>query len=357
MTGVAILGIAAAPLAERRDDASYMELTFEVVDELLRRTGWSHDAIDTFVNASSDFQDGRTISDVAVQDAAGAAHKSASKVSMDGLFALVYAAARIASGMHRTCLVTAHAKPSEGDPRAIARAAFDPIYQRPLGLDDHAALGLQARAFLHRTGLPRERLAEAAAQAARAARACDRACPHPAAAVEDVLASPPAADPLRACELAPERDGAVAVLLGDAETAAGRGVLAGWLRGFGLRTDAHQLGARDLGGPGVLPGASADAAARAGLDDLAAALDLVELHDASSAQALLWREALGLPAGGGPLVNPSGGALGGGQAGFATGLYRLAEVCERLEAGRLGLAHGMTGFTGQAHCVWIVEGA
>src|ERR1044071_8050299 len=98
----------------RRDDVNHAELAFEVVSDLLARTGWSHDRIDPVITASSDFWDGRTISDMAVQAAAGAAGKSASKVSMDGTFALVYAAARIASGAYRTCLVVAHAKASEG---------------------------------------------------------------------------------------------------------------------------------------------------------------------------------------------------------------------------------------------------
>ena len=98
MTPVAVIGTAQSKHAASRDDANYMELTFEVVQDLLAKTGWSHDRIGTVINASSDFLDGRTISDIAVQDSAGAAGKSASKVSMDGTFALVYAAARICSG-------------------------------------------------------------------------------------------------------------------------------------------------------------------------------------------------------------------------------------------------------------------
>ena len=115
MQPVAILGAAQTTHRARRDDASYAELAFEVVQELLQTTGWTHDRIDTVVTASSDFWDGRTISDIAVQDAVGAAKKSASKVSMDGAFALVYAAARILSGHHRTCLCLLYTSPSPRD--------------------------------------------------------------------------------------------------------------------------------------------------------------------------------------------------------------------------------------------------
>jgi len=114
MRPVGIVGVAQTRHAERRDDVNYAELAFEVVSDLLARTSWSHDRIDTVITASSDFWDGRTISDMAVQDVAGAAGKSASKVSMDGTFALVYAAARIASGAYRTCLVVAHGKADLG---------------------------------------------------------------------------------------------------------------------------------------------------------------------------------------------------------------------------------------------------
>lgn len=328
MKPIAILGAAQTRHAARRDDVNYAELAFEVVSELLKKTGYSHDRIDTVVTASSDFWDGRTISDMAVQDAVGAAGKSASKVSMDGAFALIYAAARIHSGKFRTCLVVAHGKASEGEPRKIANAAFDPIFQRPIGIDDHAALGLQARRFLEKRRLPASVLTEAAERSAKAAAKNPNA--HRRTAGRAM-----AADPLHENEIAPDSDGACALLLGETGDV--------WLDSFGCATDVHGLGDRDLGDAGVLR----DAYRMAGR----VPADLAEVHDASSAQTLLWAEALGVSN-----VNPSGGAMGA-QPGFATGLVRVAEVYERLARGegRTGLAHGMTGFVGQAHCVWILR--
>jgi acetyl-CoA C-acetyltransferase len=339
MRRVAILGAAQTRHSACRDDVNYMELAFEVVQALLESTGWSHDRVDTVISASSDFWDGRTISDIAIQEAAGAAGKSESKVSMDGAFALVYAAARVASGRHRTCLVVAHGKGSEGSPRLIANAAFDPVFERPLGIDDHVALGLQARRFLDRRGLPERALAEAAARSA--ARAAENPYVDRREARHVLVA-----DPLHEDEIAPDSDGACALLLADEETARGRDVA--WLEGFDCATDAPGLGERDLGDPGLLAGVAHAACRMAGVEPRE--IDVGEVHDASSAQTLLWAEALGLRD-----VNPSGGAMGA-QPGFATGLVRVAEVFERLRRGegRVGLAHGMTGFTGQAHCVWIL---
>lgn len=348
MTPVAVIGTAQSKHAASRDDANYMELTFEVVQDLLAKTGWSHDRIDTVINASSDFLDGRTISDIAVQDSAGAAGKSASKVSMDGTFALVYAAARIRSGMFDSCLVIAHAKSSEGEPRKISRAAFDPIFQRPMGVTDHMALGLQARRFLEKRGLSPEVLVRAADDSAAAIAKNPNA--HKRRVGTDMIA-----DPLLANQVAPDSDGACAVLLVKEELAKGN-PNAVWLDGFGFATDRHGLGDRDLGDPGVLSKVAKEAYDRAGVRDPANELDVVEVYDASSAQTLLWKEGLGLPRDGGPIFNPSGGAMSA-QPGFATGLVRVAEVCDRLAAGegKRGLAHGMTGFTGQAHCAWVLR--
>ena len=330
MKPVAILGAAQTRHAGRRDDANYMELAFEVVSELLEKTGYTHNRIDTVITASSDFADGRTISDIAVQDATGSAFKSASKVSMDGAFALVYAAARINSGKYKTCLVVAHGKMSEGDPRLISNAAFDPLYQRSTGITDHAALGLQARRYMDRTGVSAEVIAETASRSAAAAARNPFA--HRREAGKEMVA-----DPLHENEIAPDSDGACALLL----ATEGGNV---WLDSFGICTDAHGLGDRDLGEPGVLP----RAARMAGVQP--AELDLVEVHDASSVQTLLWKEGLGLADG--VSVNPSGGAMGS-QPGFATGLVRVAEVFERVQ--KAGVAHGMTGYTGQAHCVWVLR--
>ncbi|MBI3269720.1 MAG: hypothetical protein HYZ53_11910 [Planctomycetes bacterium] len=364
MQPVVILGAAQTRHAARRPEASYAELAFEVVADVLARTGVGHDRIDTVITASSDFWDGRTISDMSVQDAVGAAGKSASKVSMDGAFALVYGAARIASGAYRTCLVVAHGKASEGMPRAIASAAFDPIYERPLGPDDRVALGLQARRFLDLRGLGEEVLAEAAAQAWTAAASNPNAERREARTAVQVSSDALVADPLRGSQLAPDSDGACAILLADEQTAAQVAAASGReggsttvrLEGFGLSTDMHGLGDRDLGTAGVLPRAARSAYEQAGIHEPGRELDVAETYDASSAQTLLWREGLGLPPTGGPAWNPSGGAMGA-QPGFATGLVRVAEVFERLARGegRTGVAHGMTGFVGQAHCVWVLR--
>jgi acetyl-CoA C-acetyltransferase len=355
MTAVAILGATQTKHSKSRSDANYMELAFEVVTKLLEETGVKHSEIDTVITASSDFWDGRTISDIAVQDAVGAAGKSASKVSMDGAFSLVYASARISSGAFKNCLVVGHGKASEGQARKIANAAFDPHYQRPLGIDDHGALGLQARAYLQEKNLSPEMLAETAAQSAH----CYAKNPYSHRTTnwtsEAIQKSQLIADPLHELEIAPDSDGACAMLLCNEKEAQKRETTSIWLDGFGFATDVHSLGDRHLGKPSILSQVSQQAFRRAGIQDYRE-IDIAEVHDASSAQTLMWKEDMGLQNHSHLLWNPSGGAMGA-QPGFATGLVRVAEVYQRLKKGaaRTGLAHGMTGFVGQAHCVWVLR--
>lgn len=305
-----------------RTDLSYSELVYEVVKDLPE---WQ-----TVVSASSDFHDGRTISNMAIQDVVRAPVTSESKVSMDGAFAMLYGWMRVASGEFDTCLVVAHSKLSEGDPRAIARAAWNPLYLRPLGLDDHTVLGMQARAC----GFPEEALAEAAALSL-------------GVRVEEVLASPVVADPLRRLMIAPDSDGAAAVLLASEAVARRFSRTPVWIRGLGVCYDAHSPGHLDLRESRALRSAARQAIDRAGIREF----DVAEVHDLSAAQKLLWMRELGLRR-----CNESGGALRW-QPGFATGLIRVIEVAQRLAAGggRTGLAHGMTGPLGQAQCVWVLS--
>jgi acetyl-CoA C-acetyltransferase len=309
---VAVVAVASTPTHADRSGWSFAEMVHEVVAEVLSQAGLTHQDVDTVISASSDFLDGRTISDMAVQDVTGAPGKSCSKVSQDGLFALLYAVSRITCGLFGTALVVAHAKASEGDPRGISQASFDPIMVRPLGLTDHVLLNLQAQ----RRG---------------------------------------AAAPT----LAPDSDGAVALLLASGDVARRLKSPRVWLCGAGFAMQTHRPGDCDLGSVAALRHAGRQALTAAGIrpDEL----HVAETMCLSSAQEKMWLDALGLLEGasGRPtsrvILNPSGGALER-NPGFATGLERLASVFHHLAGSPgYGLAHAVSGYTGQNHAVWTVR--
>jgi acetyl-CoA C-acetyltransferase len=385
MEPVSIVGWAQTVHEKSKSDQNYAELVYEAVQSLMKALSISYSDIETVISASSDFSDGRTISNMAIQDVVGTPLKSESKVSMDGAFALMYGYARVASGAFGTCLVVAHGKLSEGDSRLIANAAWDPIFLRPLGLEDHTALGLQARRYLDRHHLDEGLLSDVAAFSYAASSENIFAHRREVYTSQAVHQSPLIADPLRVLHVAPESDGACAVLLASKDRSNSFTSRPIWLKGVGSCYDVHSPGQRDLAESTALRKAAREAYGRAGITNPAKDLNLAEVIDLSSCQTMLWAEEMGFcPAGqGGEWIlsqrslayNRSGGALAA-NPGFATGLVRVAEVAQRLSMpdqrplttssasggsgggsnGPIyGLAHGMTGYIGQAHCVWILS--
>src|SRR5205823_771646 len=112
--------------------------------------------VDFVIDSGSDFLDGRSISNCGFLGAMGAHHKEESRVEEDGLWALMYALNKIASGSASIGLVVAYAKPSELDPRAYWCNLLEPFTQRPVGLDHHSAAGLYAQRYLAAAGLKQQ---------------------------------------------------------------------------------------------------------------------------------------------------------------------------------------------------------
>ena len=333
--------------------------------------------IDNVVTVSNDFWDGRTISSMAVMDACGAYGKNVSTVEGDGTFGFLYGVMRILSGSFGNTLVVAHGKGSEGSHHLITNAMFDPIYQRPLGLDATAAAALQAKALIDRRGADPEDWAIVSAKNHGNAWKNPYAHRRLDLTVADVLASPLLADPLKELDVSPVSDGACALILAAEDRVADSRQRPVWLKGFGYAAELHYLGDRDLSDPKALTEATRKAYRSAGVVDPRKEIDFLELYDAFSYMEPMWLEGLGFAeegAGGrlardgvtkisGALpVNPSGGVLAS-HAPLVAGLVRVAEVVgqvrgtageRQIDRARVGVAHGINGPCGQSHCVLVL---
>jgi acetyl-CoA C-acetyltransferase len=243
----------------------------------------------------------------------------------------------IASGAAECVLVVGCEKmtalPHEEATRALATLAAP--QERALGLSLPALAAMMARRALHERRCTRMDLAEASVAAHRAAARHQRAHLRKAITVEDVLASPFVADPLRVLDCAPMSDGAAAVLL-----TRGRGPVR--VAGFGHATDALALAHRK--GPDALTHfdatrlAARRAQAMAGWG--APAVQYAEVHDAFSNVALGSVEDLDLAAPGkavavwrgeaGPALNQGGGLKARGHPVGATGVAQAVEAFEQL---------------------------
>ena len=377
---VAIVGVAQTIFSPKRADASYGELAFEAIEQVLQQTGLEIERdIDNSISCSHDIWDGQTISDIGITDVIGGHLRNEEKMAMDGSTAAYYAAIGILSGEFDCTLLLAHTKMSQTNRNIVNNTAFDPIYTRMLGFDYTSAAALQARRYMSVYGITDEQIARVVLKNLSNARLNPVA--HLQAgkelSLQDVLNSPMVADPIHSLDIAPDSDGAVAIIMASEERARQITEHPAWILGMGTCYDAHYLGDRDLANCMALEKAAAHAYRMAGISDPRRQVDLIELGDEFSYQELLWLEGLGICARGeagrftesgitartGELpVNPSGGLLGGVPANVA-GLNRVAEAAlqimgkagnHQIPQAKIALAQGHSGFCGQHQCVILL---
>ncbi|MCL4558278.1 MAG: thiolase family protein [Deltaproteobacteria bacterium] len=356
-------------------------MVYELVKSLYGDMGITKDDIDTFIMASNDFTDGRTISEVYIVPRIGAYMKDESKVESDGLNAALYAYMRILSGLYDTALVIGFSMSgSEFRVPMIHSYVMDPAYERPRGLINfYSTAALQAKAYMGKYGFKEEDLAKLTVKNLK------NANNNPYAArkeqkptMDSVLGSRPLYSPLRQAHISAYADGAAAVVLASEKSAKRFTDKPLWITGVGHSMDTYYIGDRDLVRMDSLRAAGEKAYRMAGIKSPKREIDLAELHTNFASEEPVFSEALGLFKEGsgrdvvksgdsrvdGKLpVNPSGGPLGANPIN-AAGLIRLVDACAQLngEAGknqvkgaRTALAHGQDGPGAQQNVVFIVR--
>jgi len=376
MEKIAIVGVGQTKYERRKKDQIFYDMVYEVTVKAMEDAGFTLEDIDNVITISNDFWDGRTISSMAVQEAAGAHDKNVSTVEGDGTFGAFYGAMRVLGGFGTT-LVVAHSKGSEGNSKFITNGMFDPIYHRPLGIEAISASALQANAYMEKYGLTEEQFAQVSVKNHGNARHNPLAQMPMELTVEKVMKSRKIADPIKLLDCSPLSDGAAAVVIASEERAKKAAKKPVWIKGMAHCAEAYFLGDRDLADPMALRDAAQRAYAMAGISDPLKEINVVELYDAFSYMEPLWLEGLGfcVPGEGGRMieknittmggslpVNPSGGVLSAHPV-LAAGLARIIEGVLQIrgEAGehqidgvQTALAQGINGPCGQSHCVWVM---
>jgi acetyl-CoA acetyltransferase len=342
-----VTDIAVVAFARTTTDASELsevELLAPVITDIKEQTGLTRFGFTC--SGSLDYLAGAPFSFVSALDAVGAWPPiSESHVEMDGAWALYEAWARLRHGDIDTALVYGFGKPSqvgseEPELRELMTLQLDPYYLAPLGPDEVSLAALQARAYLdggHKEG----DLRAVATRSRTAGRANPYALDLPDPGSDDYEVAP-----LRPYDCPPITDGAAAIVLATGDKARELCERPAWIRGIDHRTEAHALGARDLG----RSESAALAASKAGARDV----EVAELHARFSHEELVLREALGL--GDDVRVNPSGGPLAADPV-MATGLIRIGEAAgwiHRGEASRV-LGHAASGPCLQANLVCVLS--
>jgi acetyl-CoA C-acetyltransferase len=378
MEKVAIIGVGQTK-HDRNSPLTFAEMVFEATTKALEDAGISKDDVDNVVSSCSDFWDGRTISCMAIPDAANGYGKDITSVEGDGTFAAMYGMMRVLSGAFGVTIVCSHHKGTESSMNGITNCSFDPLVERRLGLDAISSAALQARRYMSKYGLKEEQFAQVSVKNHGNAMRNPLALLPMEITVEDVMNSRKVADPLKVLDCSPVTDGACTLVLAaerEAKKLTTRSKRV-WMKGVGHCSDAFRLGDRDLADTRALSKAAKHAYDMAGIDDPLKEIDFAEVYDAFSYMEPLWLEGLGLSeegmaceylergwynADGRLPVNVSGGRLSSNPV-FVAGLASMAECVLQLrgEAGdrqldgvETALAHGINGMCGQSHCVWVL---
>ncbi len=356
-------------------------IIYELVKSLYKDMGITKDDIDTFILASNDFTDGRTISEVFTVPRIGAYMKDETKVEADGLNAALYAYMRILSGLYNTALVIGFSMSGSEFRVPLTQAyTMDPAYERPRALINYySAAALQAGAYMKKYRFTEEDLAALTVKNLENANNNPySARKEPDASVDKVLGSKLLYTPIRQAHVSAYADGACAVVLSSKKMARKFTDKPVWIDGVGHLMDTYYIGDRDLLKMDSLAGAAKKAYKMAGIKNPRKEIDLAELHTNFASEEPVFTEAMGLfkpgsakdvvkngesRIGGSIPVNPSGGPLGANPVN-ATGLIRLAEASAQLrkEAGKnqikgakTAVVHAQDGPGAQSNTVFVIR--
>lgn len=336
MRDVAIVGFAQRQMKEFDGSPTCVELLVPLFSECYEQTGWTRRDIGFWCSGSSDYLAGRSFSFVQAVDAIGVIPPvNESHVEMDAAWALYEAWLKIQTGEVDTALVYGFGKSSASELRRTLALQLDPYTMTPLWPDTVSLAGLQARVGMD-AGLWDERaMAEVANRSLTDAEKNEFAIRKGGSSVEELLARPVYADPLRKHDCAPVTDGAAAIVLAAGDRAREVCERPAWITGLSTYIDPVSIGTRDLTRAPSVQRAAAQ------LGDLGA-VEVAELHAPFSHQELILRSELGL--GDDVAINPSGGALTGNPM-FTGGLIRFGEAARRVWGGEAStvLGHATSG--------------
>ncbi|NYG57789.1 acetyl-CoA acetyltransferase [Nocardioides daedukensis] len=349
MRNVAVVGFAQRQMKEFDGSPTMVELLVPLFAELYEQTGFTRKDIGFWCSGSSDYLAGRSFSFVSAVDAIGALPPvNESHVEMDAAWALYEAWLKIQTGEIDTALVYGFGKSSAGTLRRTLALQLDPYTMTPLWPDTVSLAGLQARLGLEAGLWDEKAMAEVALRSLSDAERNEYAVRSGGSSIDDLLARPLYADPLRKHDCAPVTDGAAAIILAADDRASDASETPAWITGFAHNIDPLHLGARDL--------TRAPSAAAAGSAAGVEGVEVAELHAPFSHQELILREELGL--GANVKINPSGGALTSNPM-FSAGLIRIGEAAAAISRGDAGrtLGHATAGPLLQQNLVCVMEGA
>ena len=386
---VCIVGIGMVEPDGGATDLSHKELLFQATRRALDDAGIEREHIGGAITASSDFYEGRSLSNQYTLDSIGGVMKPCDlRLTEDGMHALFAGYMEVMVDPRLVMIVAAVQKPSERSGvrngfHKILTAGLDPVYNRPIGNSvpqpeslEGVLAAMEARAYMNRSGATEALLARVALKNINNAA---MASGKPTSTLEDVLSSPERSWPIRDRTMATERDAACTLVLTSEKTARKMNKEPVFISGIGWSTEGSQLAARLDGKSPDTQRAAHHAYRMAGIRRPLEEIDFAEVSDWYAHRELIHAEALGLCTPGeiaycveygifereGPVpLNLSGGLLGKGNSLITSGLLSVGEIARRIRGEvddaprqkvRVGLAHSWGGFISQTSGVAVLS--
>jgi acetyl-CoA C-acetyltransferase len=362
---VYVLGVGELPPTKSLKDLDFREMTFEAAVRAYADAGIGPSEVDGLFTAEQDFVEGVSIADEYTPDQVGTRLKFNMLVVGDFLEALFHAYMAVRSGLMDLVAVESHARPSEMENYAdVLRSSLDPHCLRPILSDPYAIAGLDARAFLGRTGSTTQDLSLVAEKNLK--NAARSGGPYGEALnADDVERTAFVYEPLRQKHVAQFSDYVAVVVLGSERAAKGseRAVEVASIWQAGATSGAHQW-MRKWGVMEWVKGAL-ERVERDLRGNPMRSCDLVEFTEffahqelqflsallGSEGEALRMLRAGDLELGSELPVNPSGGALGNGNSLNASGGRAFVSAVRQLrgEAGNVQVKGAKTAIVGSLH--------
>ena len=379
MEHCAVIGIGQTKHAAKRKDVSIPGLLREAALRALEDADLTWKDIDAIVlGTAPDMFEGVMMPELFLADALGAVGKPISRVhtagSVGGSTGLV-ASHLIHGGIHKRVMAIAFEKQSESD----AMWALSPKipFQPALLAGAGGYFAPLIRAYMRRSDAP----ADIGTMVSVKDRQNGLKNPYAHLHMEGidldmVKASPMLWDPIRYLDTCPSSDGAVALVLSDAEAAVKAPTKPAWVHGGAMRSEPVLFAGRDQVNPRAGQDCAKDLYAQAGVTNPRKEIDAAELYVPFSWFEPMWLENLGFcdegegwkltadgtTALGGDLpINMSGGVMSSNPIG-ASGLLRFAEAAmqvrgqageHQVEGAKLVMGHAYGGGS-QFFSMWLV---
>ncbi|MCB2223357.1 MAG: acetyl-CoA acetyltransferase [Actinobacteria bacterium] len=350
--GVSVMGVGFTGAVPTSDGLSYRELITRAARMAYQDAGIEPEDLDGAVSVEEDFVSGYSIADEYVPDQLGVVRKPVYTISGDFLHGFGSAVMQIATGSFDVLVVEAYSKASnllEKD--ELLHFAFDPIFDR-LGVTPHYLASLEMQRYLDPSDYDLLDVAEVVRRNREQAIANPAAPYGTSLTVTDVLDGRPVATPLTDLMFARHADGAVCIVLGSDEAAAHFSDRPVPVLGTGWGSADSVVQRRDLEGSVGTAVAARRALEEAGIEEPAVQCDVFYLSDLYAHRQLMHMDAMGFGDEMLPVINPDGGALGGGDLFEATGGARLVDAVRQIrgeagahQVGEVGTAfvHGWRG--------------